>query len=202
MKNTISGVWRAATRFLRLTPHPSLLSVLRLPPPAFRLIASAALCVALGACGFHLRGQALLPFDSVYITGAPVFVSQLSRALHAGSPVRVTNNSKDAQVTLQILSELRERVILSLSAAGRVREITLRYRVSYRLTDAKGIEYIPASELVLRRDVTYSDTDVLGKEQEEALLYRDMLSDAVQQVVRRLQIAKLDVHSPATRDEK
>lgn len=202
MKNTISGVWRAATSFLRLTPHPSLLSVLRLRPFAFRLTASAALCVALAACGFHLRGQASLPFDSVYITGSPVFVSQISRALRAGSPVRVTNNSKDAQVTLQILSELRERVILSLSAAGRVREITLRYRVSYRLTDAKGIEYIPASEIVLRRDITYSDTDVLGKEQEEVLLYRDMQSDAVQQVVRRLQIAKLDVRSPAARDEK
>lgn len=187
---------------MRLTPCWSLLSVSRLPSPLFRLTASAALCVALAACGFHLRGQASLPFDSVYITGAPAFVGQISRALRAGSPVRVTDNSKDAQVTLQIVSELRERVILSLSAAGRVREITLRYRVSYRLTDAKGIEYIPASEIVLRRDITYSDTDVLGKEQEEALLYRDMLSDAVQQVVRRLQIAKLEVRSPAARDEK
>jgi LPS-assembly lipoprotein len=176
--------------------------ILRLPTFAFRLAASAALCVALAACGFHLRGQSTLPFDSVYITGAPVFVSQLSRALRAGSTVRIADNSKDAQVTLQILSELRERVILSLSAAGRVREITLRYRVSYRLTDAKGIEYIPASEIVLRRDVTYSDTDVLGKEQEEDLLYRDMQRDALQQVVRRLQIAKFDVRSPSTRDEK
>src|SRR5450756_382470 len=89
---------------------------------ALRVHHSALIVILLtlsAGCGFHLRGQALLPFDSVYITGAPVFVSQLSRALHAGSPVRVTNNSKDAQVTLQILSELRERVILSLSAAGR-----------------------------------------------------------------------------------
>jgi LPS-assembly lipoprotein len=198
----MSGVWRAATELLRLTPCPSLLTVLRLSSPAFRLTAGAALCVALAACGFHLRGQASLPFDSVYITGAPAFVGQISRALRAGSPVRVTDNSKDAQVTLQIVSELRERVILSLSATGRVREITLRYRVSYRLTDAKGVEYIPSSEIVLRRDITYSDTDVLGKEQEEALLYRDMLGDAVQQVVRRLQIAKLDIRSPAAQDEK
>jgi LPS-assembly lipoprotein len=158
--------------------------------------------MTLAACGFHLRGQATLPFDSVYISGAPVFVSQLARTLRAGSPVRVTDDPKDAQVTLQILSELRERVILSLSAAGRVRELTLRYRVSYRLTDAKGVERIPANEIVLRRDLTYSDTDVLSKEQEEALLYRDMQSDAVQQVVRRLQVAKLDLGSPATQGEK
>ena len=159
-------------------------------------------CLLLASCGFHLRGQAALPFDSVYLAGSQVFVTQVARALRAGSQVRVTSTPKDAQVTLQILSESRERVILSLSAAGRVREITLRYRVSYRLTDAKGIEHIPASEIVLRRDITYSDADVLGKEQEEALLYRDMQNDAVQQVVRRLQVAKLDVTSPAAKDEK
>jgi LPS-assembly lipoprotein len=162
----------------------------------------AIVALLLASCGFHLRGQATLPFDSVYVSGSPAFVGPLTRALRAGSPVRIVNNAKDAQVTLQILSELRERVILSLSAAGRVREITLRYRVSYRLTDAQSVERIPASEIVLRRDITYSDTDVLGKEQEEVLLYRDMQSDAVQQVVRRLQTVKLDLGSPATRDAK
>ena len=162
-------------------------------------MASAALLLA--ACGFHLRGQATLPFDSIYISGSQVFVTQIARTLRAGSQARVTTNPKDAQVTLQILSELHERVILSLSAAGRVAEITLRYRVSYRLTDAKGIEYIPVSEIVLRRDVTYNDSDVLGKEQEEALLFRDMQSDAVQQVVRRLQVAKLEVVKPAATDQ-
>jgi LPS-assembly lipoprotein len=53
---------------------------------------------------------------------------------------------------------------------------------------------------VLRRDITYSDSDVLGKEQEEALLYRDMQNDAVQQMVRRLQVAKLDLSGPPAKD--
>lgn len=156
--------------------------------------------VLLASCGFHLRGQATLPFDSLYVSGSPVFANQITRSVRAGSHTRVTTNPKDAQVTLQILSELRERVILSLSAAGRVREITLRYRVFYRLTDAKGIEYIAPSEIALRRDITYSDSDVLGKEQEEALLYRDMQNDAVQQIVRRLQVARIDLSNPAAKD--
>jgi len=152
--------------------------------------------VLLASCGFHLRGQASLPFESLYISGAPVFANQIARSVRAGSHTRVTTDQKDAQVTLQILSELRERVILSLSAAGRVREITLRYSVSFRLTDAKGIEYVAPSQIVLRRDITYSDSDVLGKEQEEALLYRDMQNDAVQQIVRRLEVAKVDLSNP------
>ena len=161
-----------------------------LPPSSFLLMAAALL---LSACGFHLRGQAALPFESMYIRGAPsTFASQLARAVRAGSKARVTESPQDAQVTLEILSELPERAILSLSGSGRVRELQLRYRVSYRLYGKDNKEYIPASEIQLKRDLTYSDTDVLGKEQEEGLLYRDMLDDAVQQVVRRLQAARLD----------
>ena len=45
---------------------------------------------------------------------------------------------------------------------------------------------------MLKRDLTYNDTDVIAKEQEEILLYRDMQSDAVQQLVRRLQTARVN----------
>ncbi len=192
MTNATSGIWRAVSRFSRLPPHASRLPVLRLLPLASRLTASAALCVALAACGFHLRGPASLPFESLYVSGTSVFANQLKRAVRAGSKTRVIDNEKDAQVTLQILSEATERTILSLSASGRVREITLRYRVSYRLYDQKNKEYIPPSEILLRRDLSYSDTDVIAKEQEEGLLYRDMQSDAVQQLVRRLQATRID----------
>jgi LPS-assembly lipoprotein len=68
----------------------------------------------------------------------------------------------------------------------------LRYRLSYRLTDSESRELLPTTEVQLKRDLSYSDTDVLGKEQEEALLVRDMRNDAVQQVLRRLQVARLD----------
>ncbi|MNC92437.1 LPS-assembly lipoprotein LptE [compost metagenome] len=63
--------------------------------------------------------------------------------------------------------------------------------MSFRLTDAKNREHIPASEILLKRDYSFSDDQALSKEAEEALLIRDMRSDAVQQLVRRLQAAKL-----------
>jgi LPS-assembly lipoprotein len=182
--------WRIALGFFRLTSHPS------------RLTVSVALCAMLTACGFHLRGQATLPFESIYISGSPSFANQLARAVRAGSKTRVTDNPKDAEVTLQVLNEVRERSILSLSSTGRVQELQIRYRVSFRVADKNSREYLAPSEILLKRDLLYSDTDVLGKEQEEALLYRDMQNDAVQQVVRRLQVARLDVDAPATRDSK
>jgi len=89
------------------------------------------------------------------------------------------------------MNELREKQILSITGGGRVSEYQLRYRVFFRLTDAKNREHIPASELILKRDFSYNDEQALSKDSEEALLYRDMRDDAVQQLVRRMQAAKL-----------
>ena len=159
-----------------------------------RVAVAFLLTLLLAACGFQLRGQAVLPFESLYVqtAGPSAFANQLTRAVRASSKTRVTDNPQEAQVTLQIITEARERAILSLSGSGRVREITLRYRVAYRLYDQKSKEHIAPSEILLRRDLSYTDTDVVAKEQEEALLYRDMQSDAVQQLVRRLQLTRID----------
>ncbi|HEX9673924.1 MAG TPA: LPS assembly lipoprotein LptE [Burkholderiales bacterium] len=169
-----------AGTFIEFPAHPSSLILL-----------AATLLVA--ACGFQLRGTAALPFNSMYVQAAStsVFAIQLKRAVVSGSGARITERPEQAEVILQILSELQEKQILSLSGGGRVSEYQLRYRVSFRLTDSKNREHIPASEIVLRRDYTYNDSQVLATESEEALLYRDMRTDAVSQLVRRLQAAKL-----------
>ena len=49
----------------------------------------------------------------------------------------------------------------------------------------------------LNRDLTYSDSDVLAKTQEEDLLWRDMENDLIQQLMRRLAAAKPDFPAPA-----
>ncbi len=166
-----------------------------LHPSSFILVAAALL---LAACGFKLRGAVTLPFDSIYVQAAPAsqFATQLRRVVKAGSQVRIADKPDEAQVVLHILTELREKQILALSGGGRVREFLLRYRVSYRLTDNKSVtEYIPPTEIVLRRDFSFNDTEALAKESEEALLFRDMQGDAVQQLVRRLQAARLEAKS-------
>jgi LPS-assembly lipoprotein len=164
----------------------------RLSSIALRLSASIALCALVASCGFHLRGQANLPFESLYVQSAATspFANQVRRAIRSGSATQLAEDPKQAQATLQIISEVPERAILSLSGSGRVREIQLRYRVTFRVYDSKNLDILPANEILVRRDLTYNDTDILGKEQEEALLYRDMQSDAVQQLVRRLEAVK------------
>lgn len=163
-----------------------------MPRTMLRLLLALS-CAAPGACGFQPRGAAPLPFDTVYIQApqTSVFATQLKRALSTGGQARVLEDQKAAQVTLQVLRELREKSILSLSVGGRVREFELRYRVSYRLYDKDMKEISAPSEITLRRDLSYNDEDVLAKEAEESLLYRDMQNDAVHQLLRRLQATKI-----------
>ena len=49
---------------------------------------------------------------------------------------------------------------------------------------------VPRTQVQLTRDVTYSDTEILAKEAEEQLLFRDMQTDFVQQILRRLSAAE------------
>src|SRR5207237_7270791 len=118
----------------------------------FILVASLAMCATLAGCGFHLRGQANLPFDTMLISGPATFTTPLARSVRAGSKTRIVTDPKEAEVTLQILSELCERAILSLSGAGRVQELQLRYRVGFRLINKAGNELIPRDEILLKRD--------------------------------------------------
>jgi LPS-assembly lipoprotein len=153
------------------------------------LLVSAALLVS--SCGFHLRGEAALPFDTLYIDApqSSVFATQVRRVIGAGSRTRVTNNPTEADATLKVLYELREKEILSLSAGGRVRELQLRYRVQYQVVDRNKQLLAPPSEILLRRDYSFNDQAQLSKDSEEGLLYRDMENDAAQQLIRRLQAA-------------
>jgi LPS-assembly lipoprotein len=43
---------------------------------------------------------------------------------------------------------------------------------------------------VLKRDISFNESQVMAKEHEEAMLYRDMQSDVVRQVLRRLSALK------------
>ena len=143
------------------------------------------------ACGFHLRGSAPVPFDTLYIPNAKTGIAlDLKRNIEAGTNAKVVDDPKKADATLELSGESREKIILSLTGTGRVREFRLRYRMGYRVHDGKGGEYVPPSVVQLQRDVTYDDSAILAKEAEEQLLFRDMQTDMVQQVLRRLASAE------------
>ena len=142
----------------------------------------------LAGCGFALRGTADLPFSTLYIGTADTseLGAQLRRYVRNTTNTRIVEDPKTAEAQLQILQETRERSILSLDASGRVREFELRYLFAFRVHDGKGQDYIPPTTIALKRDLTFSDANILAKDSEANLLYRDMQNETVQQVLRRM----------------
>jgi LPS-assembly lipoprotein len=159
---------------------------------SLRLSLVALLVAMIAGCGFQLRGAYVLPYESIFLSVGDVSVvgAGLKRAIRASGSTRIADSAKDAQAIFVPTAELREPVILSLSSAGRVREKRLRYVYGYRIVDNKGRDLVLPGVVELNRDLTYADSDVLAKTQEEDLLWRDMENDLVQQLMRRLAATK------------
>jgi len=156
-----------------------------------RVVLAGVVLALLAGCGFQLRGTAELPFETLYIPGANSLAVELRRNVKAASKTRLVDSPAQAQAVLGFTQETRDKVILSFNTAGRVQEYRLRYSVGFRISDPKsGLVYLPTNEIQLTRDVTYNDAQVLAKETEETLLYRDMQSDMVQQILRRMVAVK------------
>lgn len=151
-----------------------------------------ALVLLLSACGFQLRGAYPLPFDKLYINlpETSELHAQLKRSIAAGSNARVVSAQKDAQAMLLVLGDVPVKDVLSLSAAARVSEYQLVRTFTFRVVDAQGRDWLPRNQIVIHRDITFNDDLVLSKESEEALLWRDIQNDLVQQILRRLAAAK------------
>ena len=95
-----------------------------------------------------------------------------------------------ADVVLESPGEVRERVVVSQTATGEVRELQLRMRLRFRLRTPDGRELLPTAEVTRQIDQSYAESAALSKEQETLMLYQNMQSDIVQQLMRRLATVK------------
>jgi LPS-assembly lipoprotein len=164
-------------------------------PSLVRAVAALLLAAALSGCGFKLRGSDgsySMPFHSIYLAfpDTSPLGTELKRNLRAGDAVVIADKPDQAEAQFDVLSENRGKAILSLNSLGRVREYLLTYTLVFRVRDGKGAEILGPTEITLRRNLAFSEQQVLAKESEEALLYRDMQSDLVQQIMRRLAAIK------------
>lgn len=157
------------------------------------------LVVALGAaalagCGFHLRGTQTLPVSSIYLAlpvNSPIG-AEMTRLLRSSTNTKVVTDRQQAQAIFELLGETREREVLAINSQGRATEYQIRLRIRFRVLDHSAGELIEPTDLMTRRDITFNESDLLAKESEEGLLYRDMQSDLVRQMVSRLAGMKVE----------
>jgi LPS-assembly lipoprotein len=160
-----------------------------------RSLLAAAVSLALAGCGFQLRQAPHFAFSTIHIGSAAnsSLGNELKRTIASADNVKVIGDGagvQAAQVVLDVLADQREKVVVGLNASGQVREFQLRTRFRFKLRTPQGKELIPETELLQQRDISFNESAVLAKESEENLLYRDMQSDLVQQLLRRLAAVK------------
>ncbi|MCQ8896562.1 LPS assembly lipoprotein LptE [Limnobacter humi] len=145
----------------------------------------------LAACGFQLRGQYTFDFDRIELRGMEK--TEMNRNMNLQMQIMgiAVNTADGAPLKLTLLKEKRDRSIVTFSASGRAREVRLTYDLDYQVTDKQGDFLIATTTLQQRRELTYSDDQILGKEMEEANLYTEMQRDIARQISARLAALKL-----------
>lgn len=174
------------------------------------LVGLLVLAVAAG-CGFKLRGAISvdLPFKTVYVAGVPdtsPFAQVLKAQLRANGIGVVPDDYKDrTEVVLRVLGDQQMKTVLAVNPSGLAREYRLTYRLGFRVESGSGIELYPPTTLELTRDISFNPTtaqEVLSKEQEDAMLIRDMQNDAAIQVLQRLATIRVPAGTKLTAAKK
>ena len=163
---------------------------MRLP---LRIVLALLMAAVVAGCGFQLRGSnSNLPYKTLYISlpeTADVRI-WMQRYIKATGQTQIVDSPKEAEAVFQQLQDSRVKTILSVNSQGRVSEYRLQLNYRFRVVDAKGRELVGPNEINLSRDISYSDSNILAKDLEEGLLWRDMNNDLVNQIVRRLSLIK------------
>jgi LPS-assembly lipoprotein len=164
-----------------------------MPTRRAALVAAAVACATAAAlvvgCGFELRRAPELQFRTIQLTGfkprSPL-ADELRMNIDASPGTRVVATLPQAQIVLEAVADERLKLVVASGSAGQVNEFQLRSRFTFRVRSVAGKELIPSTEILLTRNMSYTEQAELGKQYEAEFLYRAMQSDIVAQVLRRL----------------
>ncbi|MBC7204419.1 MAG: hypothetical protein H5U29_13075 [Pusillimonas sp.] len=154
-----------------------------------RWFVAVVLLVLLAACGFRLKGQTPLPFQTIYtnIAENSAFGAQLRRVIRATSPnTRFVDEPKEAQVRLTQLSLTRGLEEVSISVEGQVEEYELSITIVFQLTNAQGHILLPPTTLGTTREIPYDSGALQAKQGEIGSLYVEMQQSLIDRMVRRI----------------
>jgi LPS-assembly lipoprotein len=140
------------------------------------------------SCGFHLRGMTEISFKTISLEGKELsFTKNLKKTL-ASNKVSIILPTENPELRIELLSEESEKRILSLSGQGLVREFEIFYRVRYRIKTIDSETWSQENIIETRRDFTFSDSNLIGKEEEERQLNESMRNEAITNLFNQIQL--------------
>jgi len=141
------------------------------------------------ACGFHVRGVSNFPKDmqAVYIDASnrhSPFYHELTTRIRI-SDLTLESSPAGADTVIRILTDETGQRPTTVSAQNVPREYEVFYIVRYSVAMSAATVLEP-QELILTRDYTWDETEVLGKALEEETLRRALASDLVGLLVHQV----------------
>jgi LPS-assembly lipoprotein len=154
-----------------------------------KLIALLILLI-ISSCGFHMRGMTEISFKTISLEGKELsFTKNLKKVLNSNK-VAIVSSTENPELRVELLSEESEKRILSLSGQGLVREFEIFYRVRYRVKTIDSEIWSQENIIETRKDFTYSDSNLIGKEEEERQLNEAMRNEAITNLFNQIQLIK------------
>ena len=158
-----------------------------------RVTGSSSRSLLLSACGFQLRGAYTLPFDTLYIAlpETSELRAIIKRNIEASTQTRVVADAKEAQATLIDPGRRagQEHPVAQLGRPGARIPARAHFHLPRARRQGPGLR-AGQPDHPSRATSPSTTRTVLSKEAEEALLWRDIQNDLVQQLLRRLAAAK------------
>ena len=144
--------------------------------------------LSFSGCGFHLRGEVLLPsvMAKPHLDGSDLeLMRRLEEELHArGAHPAADPAGASAVIELLRVAYLREVGTLDLS--GTVTGYVLKYEVVYRVLGPDLEVLVDETRITLSRNLDYDRGQVLQLEQDETLLRNELVQEAVRRMLTRL----------------
>ena len=154
-----------------------------------KLIALLMLLI-ISSCGFHMRSMTEISFKTISLEGKELsFTKNLKKVLNSNK-VAIVSSTENPELRVELLSEESEKRILSLSGQGLVREFEIFYRVRYRVKTIDSEIWSQENIIETRKDFTYSDSNLIGKEEEERQLNEAMRNEAITNLFNQIQLIK------------
>jgi LPS-assembly lipoprotein len=154
-----------------------------------KLIAILLLLV-IASCGFHMRGMTEISFKAISLEGKELSFSKNLKKMLNTNKVAIVSPTENPELRVELLSEESEKRILSLSGQGLVREFEIFYRVRYRIKTTDSEIWSQENVVEIRKDFTYSDSNLIGKEEEERQLSEAMRNEAITNLFNQIQLIK------------
>ena len=139
-------------------------------------------------CGFHLRGEVLLPGVMVepYIDGSDrELIRRLEEELLARG-ARPMADATGASAVIELLRAAYLREVGTLDLRGTATGYVLKYEVVYRVLDSDLDVLVDDTRITLSRNLDYDRGQVLQLEHDETLLRNELVEEAVTRMLTRL----------------